>query len=154
MVLQEQSTFKIIVQCCAWSLRVVVASYPRTDIYFNGHSSILLYTLSPRKRRVSVQYGASALTDHLFVVEITVHLPVLSYDVSTVDHEVRFMTHENQSLDCKLDTTLVVTISSGVLLIFVLFISTHLVTTRPESICRSNARFSGKVFGHSEDTWM
>jgi len=29
--------------------------------------------------------------------------------------------------------------------IFVLFISTHLVTTRPEPICRSNSRISGKV---------
>ena len=39
-------------------------------------------------------------------------------------------------------------------LIFVLFISTHLVTTRPEPICRSNSRISGKMFGHWEDTWM
>ena len=39
-------------------------------------------------------------------------------------------------------------------MIFVLFISTHLVTTRPEPICQSNSRISGKVFGHWEDTWM
>ena len=39
-------------------------------------------------------------------------------------------------------------------MIFVLFISTHLVTTRPEPICRSNFRISGKVCGHLEDTWM
>ena len=30
-------------------------------------------------------------------------------------------------------------------MIFVLFISTHLVTTRPEPICQSNSRISGKV---------
>jgi hypothetical protein len=38
--------------------------------------------------------------------------------------------------------------------IFVLFISTHLVTTRPEPICRSNSQIPGKVWWHSEDILM